>query len=110
MLAHVSDDELALVFDTADVGTLGVPIGRSRDELLTELALIRQQGYAQSFGEVVEGASALAAPILDGLGRPRAAINITGPETRFGTDAMEPLIARLLEAVHDIEAQSGFAS
>ena len=110
MLAYVSEDELARVFDTADLGSLGVPIGRSRDELLAELNLIRQQGYAQSFGEVVEGASALAAPILDGFGRPRAAINITGPATRLDRDAMEPLVGRLLEAVRDIEAQTGLTS
>ena len=109
MLAYLSKDAVARVFETADRGTLGVPIGRSREELLAELELVRERGYAESFGEVVEGASALAAPILDGFGRPLAAINITGPNTRFTREAMAPVIAPLLEAVNDIATQSGFA-
>ena len=110
MLAFLSRDAVARVFETADRGTLGVPIGRSREELLAELELVRERGYAESFGEVVEGASALAAPILDGFGRPLAAINITGPDTRFTREAMTPVVPTLLEAVQDIAARSGFAT
>lgn len=107
ILAHMSDEGVARVFETADQGTLGVPLGRTRRELLDELDLIRERTYAQSFGEVVEGASALAAPILDGFDRPVAALNVTGPNTRFTLEAMEAVTGHLLEAVRDVHTRLG---
>lgn len=108
ILAHMSDEGIARVFDTADRGTLGVSIGRSREELIAELAVVRENGYAQSHGEVVEGASALAAAIVDGLGRPVGAINVTGPDSRFTQEKMDAMVPSLLEATRDIESQSGY--
>lgn len=108
ILAHLSDEGIARVFETADRGTLGVPIGRSRDELVAELEGVREKGYAESRGEVVEGASALAAPIINGLGRPVGAINVTGPDSRFTKEKMDTIVVSLLEAAQDIESQSGY--
>jgi len=51
--------------------------------LKDELSLIQKRGYAVSQGERVEGASSVAAPIFDAGNRVLAAINISGPTTRF---------------------------
>ena len=61
-----------------------------------------------SFSEVVEGANAIAAPILNVLGKPIAAINITGPESRLDAEAMTRATAPLIEAVSDIRSRLGY--
>jgi DNA-binding IclR family transcriptional regulator len=76
--------------------------------LAEELLTIREQGYAMSFSEVVEGANAIAAPILNALGKPIAAINITGPENRLDAEAMKRAIDPLIEAVSDIRSRLGY--
>jgi len=48
------------------------------------LAAIRAAGYAESHGERVPGLSSVAAPVLDGTGAVVAALNLSGPTTRFG--------------------------
>jgi DNA-binding IclR family transcriptional regulator len=72
-----------------------------------ELLTIREQGYAMSFSEVVVGANAIAVPILNLLGQPIAAINITGPEYRLDAEAMKRYVDPLLEAVSDIQSRLG---
>ena len=74
-----------------------------------ELLTIREQGYALSFSEVVEGANAIAAPILNTLGQPIASINITGPESRLDPEAMKRSVDPLIEAVSDIRSRLGYA-
>ena len=76
--------------------------------LTEELLTIREQGYALSFSEVVEGANAIAAPILNSLGRPIASINITGPESRLDSEAMKRAVDPLIEAVSDIRSRLGY--
>ena len=53
------------------------------EQLRTELALVRDRGYAVSLQERQAGAASIAAPILDRDGRPIAAISICGPVERF---------------------------
>ena len=76
--------------------------------LAEELLTIREQGYASSFSEVVEGANAIAAPILNVLGKPIASINITGPESRLDAEAMKRAVDPLIEAVADIRSRLGY--
>jgi DNA-binding IclR family transcriptional regulator len=60
-----------------------------------ELARVQEQGYALDAEESMAGAFCVAAPILDGRGRPVAAISISGPTTRFGP-ASEAAVADAL--------------
>jgi DNA-binding IclR family transcriptional regulator len=55
----------------------------SKEEILADLARIRQRGYLISSGETVEGGAAVAAPVMDRNGRVVAAISIRGPDTRM---------------------------
>lgn len=75
-------------------------------KLRKELAEIRQQGWARSFGERQSGAASVAAPIFDHTHRPVAVVSICGPAERFAdeVDACTPL---LVEATARISAQLG---
>lgn len=53
----------------------------------TELDATRQRGYAVSIDELERGASGVAAPILDRLGRPIAAVGMVAPTPRMGDPA-----------------------
>jgi DNA-binding IclR family transcriptional regulator len=95
------------ILDRADRDWPGKTIAGSRTEFIAELGEIAEKGYATSFGEVVEGAAALAAPVLDANRHPITAINITGPALRFSATKMEGAIAILLDSVAEIEGQLG---
>lgn len=53
------------------------------ERLRTELALVRERGYAVSLEERQAGAASVAAPILDRHGLPIAAVSVCGPVERF---------------------------
>ncbi|MBT3701633.1 MAG: IclR family transcriptional regulator [Alphaproteobacteria bacterium] len=56
-------------------------------ELLAELAQIRQDGLARSYGERVTGACAIAAPIFAGDGAVVATLLVAGPTERMQANA-----------------------
>jgi len=53
------------------------------DSLRAELQAARRRGYAMAIDEREIGASAIAAPIVDGSGKPVAALSISCPTSRF---------------------------
>lgn len=62
-------------------GRLGVD-PEQRRELLARIGAAQRDGVYFNPRGVVEGASGIAAPIVDGTGRALAALNISGPHTR----------------------------
>jgi DNA-binding IclR family transcriptional regulator len=77
-----------------------------RAALEKELDLIRQRGYARSYGERQPGAASVAAPILDHEGRPVAAISVCGPFERFRRRADEAAV-QLLAATRGLSGRLG---
>jgi IclR family transcriptional regulator, acetate operon repressor len=77
------------------------------DELRSELARIRDRGYAISFGERQSGAGSVAAPVQDHRGNPVAAISVCGPLERFHDEA-EQAAGFLLDTTTQLSRQLGF--
>ncbi|GAA4686834.1 IclR family transcriptional regulator [Nocardioides nanhaiensis] len=77
-----------------------------RPALVSELRVIRERGYAFSFGERQAGAGAVAAPLLDFENRPVAVISVCGPAGRI-QGRIEELAASLLEQTHTLSARLG---
>lgn len=102
ILAHLPEDEVEKVLAAAREDGMEPRIDRGA------LADIRREGVARSAGEVVEGASAVAAPIRNALRRPIAALNVTGPAARLDAAAMDRAVELLVEAVADIETRLGY--
>lgn len=71
MLAHLSDSEVRAAFDTAG--------GTGYAELARHLELVRARGWDQEVEEISRGQASVAAPILDHLDRPAAALAVTFP-------------------------------
>lgn len=76
--------------------------------LANKLALIREQGFNTSRGDLDLGAFSVAAPIRDHAGRVVASISVAGPQSRL-TDDLENLYIRLLlDASTDISMKLGW--
>jgi DNA-binding IclR family transcriptional regulator len=71
--------------------------------LSTELDRIRADGLASTTGELDQGASAVAAPILDRRGRIAAGLSVAGPTARITADP-ERLRTAVTAAAQTIEA------
>jgi DNA-binding IclR family transcriptional regulator len=71
-----------------------------------ELEEIRERGYAASFGERMEGAGSVAAPVLGHDGRPAAVISVCGPVERFRPEA-DRAAKLLLEATGRVSRALG---
>lgn len=72
----------------------------SRADLLTDLALARQRGYATAGEELEIGLIAIAAPVRDAHAEVVAAVSISGPAYRI-TPERVPELGRAVAAVAD---------
>lgn len=75
--------------------------------LLDELARIREQGYAVSFGERIADGAGIAAPVFGPTGSIRAAIQIAGPLARINKTTADALSRRVVEASYRCTACLG---
>jgi len=72
-----------------------------------ELVRVRQKGYAMSFGQVIPGVHAMAAPVFDSQERVFGCVTISGPGDRFTRTAMKRHVRPLLEAAREISLAFG---
>jgi DNA-binding IclR family transcriptional regulator len=97
--AHAREDYLAAgPFPALTAHTITQPA-----MLRTELALIRDQGYALDDGEIAEGLHCVAAPIRTADGRVLAAISISRTMDQTAAPSAERILALLLRAADEIE-------
>jgi len=68
-----------------------------KSKLRRELGAVRERGYAMSFGERMEGAAAVAAPVFGREGAPAGVVSVCGPMERFRPVAEEAAILLLEE-------------
>jgi DNA-binding IclR family transcriptional regulator len=101
LLAYLSKSELDGVFRAAP------PSQRpNRAALEKQLAQYREQGYAHTSSERVQGVTAISVPLRDIDGQVRYCISITGPAIRVDRHADE-FIALLLNARKVVSGQMG---
>ena len=74
-----------------------------RADLERELETVRRRGWASGVGEFEYGLNGVAAPVIDGSGRCRAALGVSAPEYRLP----EEDLPRLAEACRRIGAKIG---
>lgn len=78
------------------------------DCFLRELEFVRVNGYALDNEECEAGASCVAAPIRNHVGKIVAGVSISGPTVRFGADRLPELIDLVLETAHEVSRKLGF--
>jgi DNA-binding IclR family transcriptional regulator len=77
------------------------------DQLLEELARVRQRGFATAFGENDPGVNAVAVPVFDQRSAVVAALEVRGSRTRIHPTRVPELIDRIREASASITAAMG---
>lgn len=103
VLAHLGDAEMR----EALAGGLRPITGNTitdRDELSSALAAIRKDGYGISFGERVEGAVGVAAPIFDRSGVVVGTLVLTIPEVRIDRAALPDIATEVVGAAQEISS------
>ncbi|MCD0504248.1 IclR family transcriptional regulator [Bordetella petrii] len=80
----------------------------SEQALKQELADVALKGYAINRGEWRDGIGGAASPIFSGLGRPVAALGISGPLDRLTPAKMKQYVPLILDAAADISRQLGY--
>src|SRR5262245_41779702 len=73
-----------------------------------ELAKVREQGYALSFGELEEHLVAIGVPIRGRNGDAVAAVSISGPDTRVTQDKISGLLRLGMETCARISMRLGY--
>ena len=76
--------------------------------LASEIALVRERGWAQAFGEREPDLSAVAAPIRSSRGELEAIIALQGLSSRFDEAAAEAAVPLLLEHANAVSTELGW--
>ena len=74
------------------------------DSLKSELALIREKGYAIDREELEIGLTCIGAPILDRNGEAVAAISLSGPSSRILAGNLEERIGAVCNIARRVSA------
>lgn len=107
ILASMPEEERERMLANTDTAPLTNATIAHLDDLRKALQVVRRDGYAVSEGESVAGASAIAVPILGADGSVVAAINITGPSSRWTREKMVDALPELQDSVKVIESLLG---
>ncbi len=110
ILAHMEPAEVEMVID--DLRKSGVHILASGqilevDQLLRELAEIRQKGFSMSFGERLVASAAVASPIFDRNHKVVGAISIAGPLPRFNQELAAKYAPLVSKAANEVSLRLG---
>jgi DNA-binding IclR family transcriptional regulator len=105
LLAAMTDAEVERLLPASPLPASARQTLRHRDDLLAEIRLIRERGYAKQDEEFVDGIAAVATPVLDASGRALAALSIAGPSSRFDEATWAAL---LLPAASEMSQLCGY--
>ncbi|MEJ5929177.1 IclR family transcriptional regulator [Corynebacterium sp. H128] len=95
-LAYLSEKDLRATF------TLASPTGSTWAQLSEELEMIRANGFAEEIGIVSPGQQTAAAPILDHLDRPAAALAVTFGIGSLNEDQIQEVRAEVIQRAGQI--------
>jgi DNA-binding IclR family transcriptional regulator len=108
ILAHLSPNERDFILDRLSPLKAFTPNTiTERDALLQELECIRSQGYAIDDIEGEENVRCVGAPIFDHVGRPFAAMSLSGPAFRLSVGRLHELAPLVVDATQRISRQLG---
>ncbi len=106
LLAALAPDELSAVLDEPSRAGLPHYIGRSARQLAEELTEVRARGWALADEELAPGVRSVAAPVRDGTGTVRAAMNVTVHAAETPTERLlEQHLPLLLRTAGDVSAE-----
>jgi len=109
LLAFLPPAELEAILATLPLTAVTSHTITDREQLLEELATVRQRGYAVSVGERSPWASAAAAPIWDWSGKPIAALSVLGPSHRLTSEVLPALGQQVQQVAIEVSRVCGYS-
>ena len=104
MLAFLPTDDLERYLQTAPLMPATERTITDAKVLRDELVAVREAGYAVSFGERVEGAAAVASPLLSRERIAYGAVTVIMPSSRLRVPDTDALGLRVMSTCQDIES------
>jgi DNA-binding IclR family transcriptional regulator len=104
VLAYLDEEKVEWVVEEYGLPQQTENTITEKDELLAELATIREQGYATNDEEEIMGLRAVGAPIRDSNGGVRGALSISAPVSRLKGETFETeLPEQIIQAANVVE-------
>jgi len=108
LVSYDSDEELRKIFS----GELPIYAKATRtgvDDLLKEVALVRERGYATDLEEFEEGLRCIAAPVRDYTRKVVGAISVSGPAHRLSDERIAAVVGPVVDrAGKGLSSRLGF--
>ena len=108
ILAYMKGEEMSEYLKQVELDKVTEKTITDKASLLKELELIKQRGWATSFGEYIKGVSSLSVPIFDQENTIIASINLLGPYDRLGEEQLLEYLDDLKDASRRISNNLGF--
>lgn len=78
-------------------------------QLRDHLKKIKQDGYAYSIDELLEGVNSIAAPVFDYRGKVIAAITVVGPKQRVQPHKIQSFAKKVINAGLEVSSRMGYS-
>lgn len=110
ILSAMPEDEVRALYADDALVAVTDKTAASVDTLLEQLREDRKQAHAWSVGNFEAGIGSCAAVVYEHRGKPAAAINVSGPESRFEPDSQGGAEIRqgVIQAAHAISIAMGY--
>lgn len=107
LIAYLPEEQVRAIIRDKGLPAICTNTITDPDELMAELARIRERGYAESLEETDIGAWGVATPIHDRNGNVLAAIGIVGPSLRFTEELAQQYVTLCRSAAQHISTLLG---
>jgi DNA-binding IclR family transcriptional regulator len=108
ILAYQDDDVVESMLSKETLKAFTPHTLTDKEELKSQLKVIREQGYALDNEEIELGLRCVAAPIYNHQGKVIASISCAGPSIRMSDDQLESKIQAMKEAALEISRLLGY--
>lgn len=109
ILAFTEAQETARILDSLTYEPITSATISRREQLVEELALVRERGWAMSMGERIPGAAGVSVPVRGASGLVLS-LSLLGPAERMTAERRDDVTKLLLETAQAIEARERAAA
>jgi len=108
LISHLSEDALDEIIETNGLQKKTYNTITDREELIKHLKTVREEGFAEDNGELMEDMKCIAAPIFDHHGINIAAISISSLESKLKGNKFKKAKKLLLQSSKQISTDLGY--
>lgn len=109
LLAYLPQEQQENFFQNTEFVPLTAHTVVDPERLRSELQRVREQGCAVSFGEWIDDAAGVAAPVMNQAGEAIAALTISGPIQRFNEENVASYCQEVKRVAARISEELGYA-